>query len=442
MSKRVLKFSIGLCVVGKGEWNMNEYTKVIPCLDLEKSLEMAKYYNDNGADEIAYFDSKATKEGRETNIEMIREIARVVDIPLLVCGGIKKLEDVKKALYAGASKVCINSAAVANKDIVREISERFGSERLIVAIDLSIMGDPVEWAKEVVRLGAGEILLIHNNQVPNYVEIVKEIKKVVPVPVIVSSYSTDAKELADMVNQTNAESISLYNLDKMDIMEIKQTFATEHIEVNTFQSAIPFEEFKLDENGLIPCIVQDYKTAEVLMMAYMNQESYEETIRSGRMTYYSRSRKEIWKKGETSGNFQYVKELVIDCDKDTILAKVSQIGVACHTGSRSCFFTELVKKEYDDTNPLTVFEDVFHIIQERKKNPKEGSYTNYLFDKGIDKILKKLGEECTEIVIAAKNPDAEEIKYEISDFLYHLMVLMAERGLEWKDITNELAERR
>ena len=234
----------------------------------------------------------------------------------------------------------------------------------------------------------------------------------------------------------------LYNLDKMDIMEIKQTFATEHIEVNTFQSAIPFEEFKLDENGLIPCIVQDYKTAEVLMMAYMNQESYEETIRSGRMTYYSRSRKEIWKKGETSGNFQYVKELVIDCDKDTILAKVSQIGVACHTGSRSCFFTELVKKEYDDTNPLTVFEDVFHIIQERKKNPKEGSYTNYLFDKGIDKILKKLGEECTEIVIAAKNPDAEEIKYEISDFLYHLMVLMAERGLEWKDITNELAERR
>lgn len=421
---------------------MEDYTKVIPCLDLQNPLEAAKFYNDSGADEIAYFDSKATKEGRETNIEMIREIARVVDIPLLVCGGIKKLEDVKKALYAGASKVCINSAAVANKEIVREISERFGSDRLIVAIDLTVMEDPIEWAKEVVRLGAGEILLIHNNQVPNYIEIVKEIKKVIPVPVIVSSYSTEPAELADMVLKTEAESISLYNLDKMDIMEIKQKFAEEHIEVNTFQSAIPFEEFQLNEEGLIPCIVQDYKTAEVLMMAYMNQESYEETIRSGRMTYYSRSREKLWKKGETSGNFQYVKSLTIDCDKDTLLAKVSQVGVACHTGSRSCFFTNLVQKEYDDTNPLTVFEDVFQVIQERKEHPKEGSYTNYLFEKGIDKILKKVGEECTEIVIAAKNPDTEEIKYEISDFLYHLMVLMAERGLEWKDITKELAERR
>ena len=421
---------------------MEDYTKVIPCLDLQNPLEAAKFYNDSGADEIAYFDSKATKEGRETNIEMIREIARVVDIPLLVCGGIKKLEDVKKALYAGASKVCINSAAVANKEIVREISERFGSDRLIVAIDLTVMEDPIEWAKEVVRLGAGEILLIHNNQIPNYIEIVKEIKKVIPVPVIVSSYSTEPAELADMVLKTEAESISLYNLDKMDIMEIKQKFAEEHIEVNTFQSAIPFEEFQLNEEGLIPCIVQDYKTAEVLMMAYMNQESYEETIRSGRMTYYSRSREKLWKKGETSGNFQYVKSLTIDCDKDTLLAKVSQVGVACHTGSRSCFFTNLVQKEYDDTNPLTVFEDVFQVIQERKEHPKEGSYTNYLFEKGIDKILKKVGEECTEIVIAAKNPDTEEIKYEISDFLYHLMVLMAERGLEWKDITKELAERR
>lgn len=421
---------------------MEDYTKVIPCLDLQNPLEAAKFYNDSGADEIAYFDSKATKEGRETNIEMIREIARVVDIPLLVCGGIKKLEDVKKALYAGASKVCINSAAVANKEIVREISERFGSDRLIVAIDLTVMEDPIEWAKEVVRLGAGEILLIHNNQIPNYIEIVKEIKKVIPVPVIVSSYSTEPAELADMVLKTEAESISLYNLDKMDIMEIKQKFAEEHIEVNTFQSAIPFEEFQLNEEGLIPCIVQDYKTAEVLMMAYMNQESYEETIRSGRMTYYSRSREKLWKKGETSGNFQYVKSLTIDCDKDTLLAKVSQVGVACHTGSRSCFFTNLVQKEYDDTNPLTVFEDVFQVIQERKEHPKEGSYTNYLFEKGIDKILKKVGEECTEILIAAKNPDTEEIKYEISDFLYHLMVLMAERGLEWKDITKELAERR
>ena len=178
------------------------------------------------------------------------------------------------------------------------------------------------------------------------------------------------------------------------------------------------------------------------MMAYMNKESFEQTIKTGRMTYWSRSRQELWIKGETSGHYQYVKELRLDCDHDTILAKVRQEGAACHTGNYSCFYTELMKKEYDDTNPYSVFEDVYNIIMDRKEHPKEGSYTNYLFDKGIDKILKKCGEEATEIVIAAKNPEVEELKYEISDFLYHCMVLMAERGVDWKDITKELAHRR
>lgn len=421
---------------------MEDYTKVIPCLDLNSPVEAAKFYNDSGADEIAYFDSQATKEGREPNIEMIQEIARVVDIPLLVCGGIKTIQDVKHALYAGATKVCINSAAVANKEIIREISESFGSERLIVAIDLSMMEEPIEWAKEVVRLGAGELLLIHNDQVPNYVEIVKEIKEVVGVPIIVSSYSTKAEEMADMVLKTDAESISLYNLSKMDIMDIKQNFAKEHIEVSTLQSAIEFEEFDLDEEGCIPCVVQDYKTKEVLMTAFINQEAYEEMIRLGRMVYYDKKRKQLWRKGETSGNIQYIKELDIDCDKDTILAKVSQIGTACHTGSRSCFFTQLVKKEYDDTNPLTIFEDLFQKMKENKKNPKENEYTNYLFEKGMDKILKKMGEEYMDIIFAAKNKEMEEITYNMSDFLFYFMVMMVECGLEWSDITTELAERK
>ena len=160
------------------------------------------------------------------------------------------------------------------------------------------------------------------------------------------------------------------------------------------------------------------------------------------MTYYSRSRKELWTKGDTSGHYQYVKSLTIDCDKDTLLAKVEQVGNACHTGSYSCFFTDLVKKEYKDDNPMEVFQSVYDVIMDRKKHPKEGSYTNYLFEKGIDKILKKVGEEATEIVIAAKNPDVEEMKYEISDFLYHLMVLMAERGMTWDEVTRELIERK
>ncbi len=418
------------------------YKKIIPCLDLENALEMARFYNDAGADEIAFFDSKATKEGREADIAAIKEICKNVDIPLIACGGVRRLEDVKKMLYAGASKVCMKSAALSTPELVTEAADRFGSERIIVTIDLSECENPVEYAIKLKALGAGELLLLHNNKVPDYIDIVKEIRKQVALPVIVSTYATDGESVAKMLKDTNAESVSLYNLAQMDVMEMKQCCVQENIPMNTFESSIQFDDFKTNSDGLIPCVVQHYKTGEVLMMAYMNKESFENTIRTGRMTYWSRSRQELWVKGETSGHFQFLKSLSLDCDKDTLLAKVSQIGAACHTGARSCFFTNLVKKEYDDTNPLKVFEEEYDIILDRKENPKEGSYTNYLFDKGIDKILKKVGEEATEIVIAAKNPDSDELKYEISDFLYHMMVLMVERGVSWDDITKELADRR
>ncbi|MBR6381931.1 MAG: bifunctional phosphoribosyl-AMP cyclohydrolase/phosphoribosyl-ATP diphosphatase HisIE, partial [Lachnospiraceae bacterium] len=186
----------------------------------------------------------------------------------------------------------------------------------------------------------------------------------------------------------------------------------------------------------------DYRTLEVLMMAYMNEQAYLDTVKTGKMHYYSRSRQSQWLKGETSGHFQFVKSLTADCDFDTILAKVSQVGVACHTGARSCFFNEILTKETaEEKNPLQVFQEVYDVILDRKANPKEGSYTNYLFDKGIDKILKKCGEEATEMVIAAKNPNPNEVVYEISDLLYHMMVLMAERGIGWEEITTELANR-
>ena len=194
--------------------------------------------------------------------------------------------------------------------------------------------------------------------------------------------------------------------------------------------------------GLVPAIVQDAKTKNVLMLGYMNKEAYDKTLLTKKVTFWSRSRECLWTKGETSGHYQFVKELRIDCDNDTLLAKVHQLGAACHTGNTSCFFTELCKKEFADFNPLTVLTEDYNIIMDRKVNPKEGSYTNYLFEKGIDKILKKCGEEATEITIAAKNPDAEELKYEIADYLYHLMVLMVECDVDWNDIVKELANRR
>ena len=197
------------------------------------------------------------------------------------------------------------------------------------------------------------------------------------------------------------------------------------------------ENIKFNGHGLVPCVVQDVYTREVLMLAYMNEESVKKTLETGETWFFSRSRNELWNKGVTSGHKQAVKKLSYDCDGDTLLAEVEQIGAACHTGAKSCFYTTMFESEEK------VFEigKLFDLIKERKETPVEGSYTNYLFDKGIDKILKKVGEECAEVIIAAKNPDLTELQYELSDLVYHSMVLMVERGLELKDIANELKKR-
>ena len=242
--------------------------------------------------------------------------------------------------------------------------------------------------------------------------------------------------------ELSVEGIATNYYQEKNIMKAKLSLKENGFSVNVYESSVSFDDFKLNADGLIPVVAQDYKTNEVLMVAYMNKESFEQTIKTGRMTYYSRSRKELWCKGDTSGHYQYMKSLNLDCDNDTILAKVYQVGAACHTGHRSCFFHEIANRNYEDTNPLSVLTEDYNTIVHRKNHPKEGSYTNYLFDKGIDKILKKCGEEATEMVIAAKNPDAEELKYEIADFLYHMMVLMAECGLDWNDIVKELVNRR
>ncbi len=197
------------------------------------------------------------------------------------------------------------------------------------------------------------------------------------------------------------------------------------------------ENIKFNGHGLVPCVVQDVYTREVLMLAYMNEESLKKTLETGETWFFSRSRNELWNKGATSGHKQTVKKLSYDCDGDTLLAEVEQIGAACHTGAKSCFYTTMFESEEK------VFEigKLFDLIKERKETPVEGSYTNYLFDKGIDKILKKVGEECAEVIIAAKNPDLTELQYELSDLVYHSMVLMVERGLELKDIAEELKKR-
>lgn len=193
-----------------------------------------------------------------------------------------------------------------------------------------------------------------------------------------------------------------------------------------------------DENGLIPVVVQDVETKEVLTVAYMNQESLDLTLKNKRMTYYSRSRQELWLKGETSGNYQHLVSLTADCDQDALVALVKKDGPACHTGAESCFnevlYTEAIPEKFS-------LEQLAKLVQERKDTPKEGSYTSYLFEKGKEKILKKVGEEATEVVIGAMKDDREETIFEVSDLAYHLLVLMSEMDISVKEVADELAKR-
>ncbi len=201
------------------------------------------------------------------------------------------------------------------------------------------------------------------------------------------------------------------------------------------------EQIRFDDKGLVPVVVQDVRTNAVLMMAYMNREALEKTIETGGMVYYSRSRNKLWRKGETSGHFQTLRELKLDCDGDTLLALVSQEGPACHTDRYSCFFERLYGSG-GFSSGYGVIDELFAVIQDRSVNPKEGSYTNYLFDKGIDKILKKVGEEAAEVIIAAKNGAAEEIRCETADLLYHLLVMLCDCGVNPSEVIAELEKRR
>ncbi len=202
------------------------------------------------------------------------------------------------------------------------------------------------------------------------------------------------------------------------------------------------DKIKFDEKGLIPAVIQDINTKEVLMVGYMNKVSLEKTIETKMTWFYSRSRKKLWNKGETSGNTQKVEAMYYDCDADTLLLKVKQKGKACHTGSYSCFYNKFFQEnELIEKSRKEIIKDLYVLIENRKENPVKQSYTNYLFEKGLDKILKKVGEESSEVIIGAKNRNREEVIYEISDLVYHILVLMVEMGVTIEDIQNELYNR-
>lgn len=412
--------------------------KVIPYILLKKGtawladgsrIEDASTYcqacANSGADSLLFVDTSKTEEEHHANMEFLKKLAKN-DLGSFTAGGsCHHIDDVKKYLYTGAASMFF--APGAEETLLEEGLSRFKAERA---------GRMVDSAKEALEAYDKGFRLFYCLTEAG-VQVAAALKE--KGGAVVYCLADDGLE---GLSQGAAGLLYTVPEEKAGkVMDYKHELLEAGFETAVFQPAFTWADFKLNQDGMLPVVVQDWRNDEVLMVAYMNEEAYDLTVKTGRMTYFSRSRQSLWIKGETSGHFQYVKSLKIDCDQDTLLARVVQVGAACHTGNRSCFYRDIVNRETAGNSPYKVMESVYNTIMDRKYHPKEGSYTNYLFSKGLDKILKKVGEEATEIVIAAKNPQPEEIVYELGDFLYHVMVLMADKGITWEDVARELADR-
>ena len=395
--------------------------------------DISTLYNDCGIDKLIVLDLADSTSEHDVHMSMLKVICENSEIPVVAGGFIKDANDAKQVLYAGAMQVILNGSKPDISKIIKEAGERFGKEK--IAITLSNV-DILFKHREIVEENVSYIIVFDE-------KLIKAIEDLIALPLVPVINDITIDSASDLLSMDNIIGISAAMLQSYpeDVMSFKSDLVAKRISMKTFRPSFEWTELKTNSDGLIPAIVQDYQTGEVLMLAYMNEESYMTTMKLGKMTYWSRSRQELWIKGDTSGHYQYVKAIYTDCDCDTILAKVSQVGAACHTGARSCFFNEILKKQYNPKNPLTVFEDLSEIINNRKENPVEGSYTNYLFDKGLDTILQKIGEETVQILLAAKSEEKTSLRYEISDLMFHLMILMNEKDITWLDIAKELAQR-
>lgn len=451
--------------------------KIIACLDINNGkvvkginfvdikevgdpVKNAIHYYNEGADEIVFLNINPTKENTEMFLDIIRQVSKCVDVPLIAGGGINSLEHIQKHLDAGIDKVSVGSAAYKNPDFIKQAVNKFGNDKIIVAVDvkknddkydLYISGatintneDAIKFALKMQEFGACAILptsIDRDGKKDGYDnEMYKAFTDVLNIPVIASGGAGKISDFYDVFNIAKvygALAASVFHYNEIKIKDIKQ-FLAEHIEL----------KLKFDAQGLISVIVQDFETKEVLMMAYMNNEAYDKTLETGKAHYFSRSRNKLWLKGEQSSNFQFVKDIFYDCDCDCLLLLVEQVGGACHTGHKSCFYRNIKNEIKQDVvfDPnikynKNILKSLSETIKDRKLNPVPKSYTNYLFDKGIDKILKKVGEECSEVIIASKNTDKNELIYEASDLIYHLTVLFEQKNISWDDIFNELKKR-
>lgn len=445
---------------------------IIPCLDVKDGrvvkgiyfenlrdvgdpVEFGKHYEEQGADELVYLDINATVEGRKTFTHIVEKIAKEIHIPFTVGGGIASLEDAERLFSVGADKVSINSAAVANPDVINQISGKYGKERLVIAIDgvekdgkwfVTTHGgnkvsdkELIAWARECEERGAGSLLFTsktHDGTKTGYpCDIFAQLKSAVSIPIIASGGAGSIDDIAEVLTSGKADAAlaaSIFHFGEITIPQLKADLTRRGIKVNRLP--LKYSDFNLGKNsdGLLPCVVQDAQTLKVLMVAYMNEEAFEQTLSTGKATFYSRERKALWTKGETSGNFIEVVDMYADCDSDTLLIMGKPSGPACHQGTTSCFSTSEAEG---------FIRRLETVIQGRHAEMPDNHYTTYLFNKGVNRIAQKVGEEAVETVIEAIDGNKERYLYEASDLIYHLLVLNEQMGFTIDDMEHELLSR-
>lgn len=458
--------------------------RIIPCLDVADGrvvkgvrfrelrdagdpVELARAYARRGADELVFLDITATRDGEATAARLAERVARAVAIPFTVGGGIRSVEDMRRVLDAGADKVAINTAAVRRPELIGEAAERLGAQAVVVAIDAARAGDgwevrvaagheatgldAVAWARRAAELGAGEILLTsfdRDGTKDGYdLELLEAVSSSVGIPVVASGGAGAVEHFAEAFEAGAAAALaaSLFHYGELSIAEVKRSLAARGIAVRPASLDPDTVGFPAD-GGLVPAIVQSVVDGSVLMLGWMNREALDATLENGRVTFYSRSREELWEKGATSGNWLELRSIRTDCDRDALLVEARPHGPTCHTGRKSCFGDP----EGESAEPVGVGElggvldALARRIDERAIERPAGSYTVSLLDAGLERVAQKVGEEAVETVLAALGdgePEAGRLKEESADLLYHLLVLWRAAGLDAADVAAELRRR-
>lgn len=460
---------------------MSLAVRVIPCLDVAGGrvvkglkfenlrdagdpVEAARRYEAEGADELCFLDVAASHEARGTLVDLVARVASALSIPFTVGGGVRSVQDAGALLSAGADRVTVNTAAVADPELVTRLAERFGAQCVVVAVDAKKAGgrfvvsthggrrlteiELPAWIAEVTARGAGEILLTSMDADGTKqgfdLPMLKAARAVTSLPIVASGGAGELAHFAPAVLQGGADAVlaaSVFHDRIFTVGQVKRALARAGIPVRPAAPA-GLEGLAFDERGLVPVVVRDARTGAVLTLAWANGEALALTVETRLSHFWSRSRQALWKKGETSGNVQRVVRVSVDCDHDAVLYDVEPAGPACHTGAASCFSVVEALPGWESRSESLDLGPLFEVVAARKANPEPGSYTNRLLDAGVARCAQKVGEEGVETALAAVTRDDAGLSAEIADLMYHVVVLMAARSLSPAAVAAELAERR